>query len=110
MKTISRWGLTYKGVEILTPEEWNTVIDALEDLDKRIKCGLYETTGDGTTNSFQIEHNLGETPTCVICGKASAGLPDIDYWFADETYITVVFKSAPDSGIDVKIYWIALKW
>jgi len=73
---MSKWGLTHKGTEILTPDEWNTVVDALEDLDKRIKCGLYETTGDGTKTQFQIEHELGETPTCVICGKARHRLLD----------------------------------
>jgi len=29
---MSKWGLKHKGVEILTPEEWNTVVDALDEL------------------------------------------------------------------------------
>jgi len=32
---LSRWELAYKGVETLTPEEWNRVVDALDELDKR---------------------------------------------------------------------------
>ena len=107
---MSRWGLGYKSVEFLTPEEWNLVIDSLQDLDERIKCGLAEFTGDGTTTSFQIAHGVGATPTCVIVGKGAADLPDIDYWTADETNITVFFKSAPASGAEVKIWWVALKW
>jgi hypothetical protein len=49
------------------------------------------------------------TPISVIVGKGAANLPDIDYWTVDETYITVTFKTAPSSGADVKIWWIALK-
>jgi|GEM_PF-2648635 len=107
---MSRWGLGYKAVEILLPEEWNIVIDALQDLDERIKCGLAEFTGDGTTSSFKIGHGIGATPTCVIVGKGSSDLPDIDYWTADDTYITVYFKSAPAVDVSVKIWWLALKW
>ena len=107
---MSRWGLTYKGVEIVSPEEWNILIDALEDLDKRIMCGQYETTGDGTSISFQIEHGLGQTPKSVFVGKGASDLPDIDYWTADDTYITVYFKSAPPSDVTIKLWWIAIKW
>ena len=110
---MSRWGLTYKGVEIVTPEEWNTLIDALEELDSRaplgIKGGLETFTGDGTTSTFQISHNLGSIPTVALVGKGASGLPDIDYWEVDSTYIYVTFKSAPSSGSEVKIWWLALK-
>jgi len=106
---MSRWNLTYKGTEILTPEEWNTVIDALEALDTRIKCGIATFNGDGYTNAFLIEHGFIETPTCVMVGKASPDLPDIDYWTADETYITVFFKEAPPEGEEnVKLWYMAI--
>jgi len=62
---MSRWNLVYKGVEILTPEEWNRVVDALEELDKRspleFKGGLATFTGDGTTTTFTITHGLETT-------------------------------------------------
>jgi hypothetical protein len=29
---MSKWGLRYKGVEFLSPDEWNAVVDALNDL------------------------------------------------------------------------------
>ena len=99
--------LHYKGVEILTPEEWNTVIDALLDLHERVQGGLVTLTGDGQNRTFTFAHNLGKTPVSVIVGKASANLPDIDYWTADSTNITVVFKSAPPSG-QFSLWWIAL--
>jgi hypothetical protein len=102
-------GLTHKGTEILTPEEWNKVVDALDELKAMIKGGLAEFTGDGTTTTFNIAHGLGAPPTSAIVGKGASGLPDIDYWTADDLNITVTFKTAPASGATVKIWWIALK-
>ena len=105
---MSRWGLTYKGVEVLTPEEWNLVIDALNDLDKRVLGGLASFTGDGSTKTFQITHGVGATPTSVMVGKGAADLPDLDYWEADETHITVTFKTPPADGATIKLWWLAL--
>jgi hypothetical protein len=102
-------GLTYKGVEILTPEEWNLVIDALNDLHNRVKGGLASFTGDGSTKTFQITHGVGTTPVSAIVGKGASDLPDLDYWTADETYITVTFKTAPANGATIKLFWLALK-
>jgi hypothetical protein len=102
-------GLTHKGTEILTPEEWNKVVDALDELKAMIKGGLGEFTGDGTTTTFNIAHGLGAVPTSAIVGKGASDLPDIDYWVTDETNITVYFKTPPASGATVKIWWIALK-
>jgi len=99
---------------ILTPEEWNRVVDALEELDGRAPIerngGIATFSGDGTTTSFQIKHGLTATPTVTLVGKGISGLPDIDYWTADATYITVVFKSAPPSGTEnIRIWWLAIK-
>jgi len=98
---------------ILTPEEWNRVVDALSELDGRtpaeLKCGLITFTGDGTTTSFKIPHGLTETPTVAFVGKASSGLPDVDYWTVDSSYITVVFKTAPSSGSSVSLWWMAIR-
>lgn len=110
---MSKWGLSYKGTEPLYPEEWNYLVDALNELDGRspssFNCGLAVFSGDGVTTSFQIAHGLGTVPTLVLLGKGVSGLPDIDYWEADNTYITVYFKSAPSSGTDnVKIWWLAI--
>ena len=106
---MSRWGLTYKGVEILTPAEWNSVVDALNELDTKVKGGVASFTGDGATKVFQITHDTGATPTSVMVGKAAADLPDLDYWVADETTISVVFKEAPAEGATIKLWWLALK-
>jgi hypothetical protein len=105
---LSKWGLSYKGVEILTPEEWNLVIDALNDLDNRVRGNLASFIGDGSTKTFQIAHGIGAAPKAVIVGKGASDLPDLDYWEADETNITVSFKSAPASGASIKLWWIAL--
>ncbi|MEM4500559.1 MAG: hypothetical protein QW512_00315 [Thermofilaceae archaeon] len=110
---MSHWGLRYKGTEPLTPTDWNTVVDALDELNRRspdkIACGIAAFSGDGTATEFKVEHGLEDVPTCVICGKGASGLPDIDYWTADGTYITVVFKAAPPSGTNnVKIWYLAI--
>jgi len=106
---MSKWGLSYKGVEILTPEEWNLVVDALNDLDARINGGLASFTGDGSTITFQIPHGLEVSPKAVLVGKGASGLPDLDYHEADSTHIYVHFKTAPPSGASVKLWWVALK-
>ena len=111
---MSKWNLSYKGVEILTPEEWNRVVDALEELDGRAPAGINggkaSFDGDGSTTSFKITHGLGATPTVALVGKAVSGLPDIDYWDVDTTYITVYFKSAPPSGTgNVILWWLAIR-
>jgi hypothetical protein len=101
--------LKYKGVEIVSPAEWNTVVDALDDLYDRIQGGLASFTGDGSTTEFKIAHGLGVKPTVALAGKGAANLPDIDFWDADETYVRVVFKSAPEAGSSVFIWWLAVK-
>lgn len=110
---MSKWGLTYKGTEILTPEEWNRVVDALEELDgrspARVRAGVATFSGDGATTAFSIAHGLGAAPTAALVGKAASGLPDIDYWEADATYIVVHFKSAPPAGAEVRIWWLAVR-
>jgi hypothetical protein len=100
--------LRYKGVEILTPEEWNTVIDALFDLHTRVHGGLVTLTADGQKDIFSFTHSIGEAPIAVVVCKASPNLPDLDYCTADEIYITVKFKTAPAAG-NFKLWWIALK-
>jgi hypothetical protein len=98
---------------ILTPEEWNRVVDALDQLDGRTPLekngGQIRLTGDGSTTTFYIPHGLTTTPTVALVSKASPNLPDIDYHTADETNITVTFKSAPPSG-DFYLWWLALRW
>jgi len=73
------------------------------------KGGTATFTGDGTTTSFKITHGITVTPTVALVGKGISGLPDIDYWTADATYITVVFKTAPASGVDIRLWWLALR-
>ena len=98
---------------ILTPEEWNSVVDALDELNARapleIKGGLASFTGDGSTITFKISHGLSGAPSVALVGKASSGLPDIDHYTADTKYINVTFKSPPSSGVEVKLWWLALR-
>jgi hypothetical protein len=112
---VSRWGLYYKAAELVEPEEWNRIIDALNELDLRcpveIKGGLATFSGDGATTVFSIPHGLSTTPTVAFAQKAVAGLPDIDYVEVDPTYIKVHFKSPPPSGTDnVKLFYLAARF
>jgi len=110
---MSRWGLTHKAVEILTPEEWNAVVDALNELDNRTpierKGGVASFTGDGTTTQFNIAHGLAATPTVAFVGKKTKGIPDIDAWDVDATNITITFKTAPAAGVSFELWWLALR-
>jgi len=86
----------------------------LNELDKRspleFNGGTVSFTGDGATTTFTFAHGLSTTPTVVLVGKQASGLPDIDCWTADATNISVVFKSAPASGVEVRLWWFALRW
>ena len=88
-------------------------MDALDQLDRRTPLeksgGQIRFTGDGSTKTFYIPHGLTAAPTIALVGKASLNLPDIDYWAADETNITVEFKSAPPSG-DFYLWYLAFRW
>jgi len=110
---LSRWELAYKGVETLTPEEWNRVVDALDELDKRAPLersgGVASFTGDGTTTDFSIAHGLTTTPTVAFVGRRTSGLPTIDSWDADTTNILVKFVSAPSAGVSFELWWLALR-
>jgi len=111
---MSRWGLTHKGVEVITPAEWNAVIDALEELDKRSPVewngGFISWDGDGVTTEFLIPHGLSLKPYIVFVTPASPDAKDIQYVYADDKYIHVVFSSPPPSGeSNVSVYWIAIR-
>jgi len=112
---VSKWGLSYKAIEPLMPEEWNAVVDALNELNNRcpleIHGGLAVFSGDGSTIVFRITHGLTGTPTTVSVVKAVGDLPDIDHVEVDATYIDVYFKSPPPSGTDnVKLFYIAMRF
>jgi len=111
---LATWNLTYKGVEILHPEDWNKVVDALNDLDKRspleLKGGLGVWSGDGATTTFKITHGMTATPTTVLVTPASLDARRPYYAEADGTEITIEFETAPPSGTDnVKLYWLAVR-
>jgi len=105
-------GLRYKGVEILTPEDWNTMLDCLNDLyewcTRGITAGKAEFTGNGIETKFEIPHGLGKYPTVCLVGKGAPNLPDIDHWTADDTKIYVNFKTAPPADSSVVIWWLAI--
>jgi hypothetical protein len=96
-------------LERITTAWRNSIVDALNELESRLRGGHASFTGDGATTTFSIPHGLGVQPVAVIVGKGSPGLPDIDYWVADSVNIYVTFKSPPGSGVEVRVWWIAVK-
>jgi hypothetical protein len=110
---MASWGLGYKGTEVLTPEEWNLVVDALNELDgrvKKVRGGIATFSGDGTATDFEFTHDLGEVPTVVMIGEASNDAMGDKWWEADETKVTIHFSSPPPAGTDnVKLWYLLLK-
>jgi predicted ABC-class ATPase len=102
-------------VEILSPEDWNKVVDALEELDKRSPLeyngGLVAFNGDGATTQFRIPHGLPAKPTVPFVFPASPDARRLFYLEVTDTEIVVNFEVAPPSGeANVKLYWYALRW
>jgi hypothetical protein len=54
---MSRWGLRYKGVEFLSPDEWNAVVDALNDLSDAV----FNPIARMFAKSVSLTPNLGGT-------------------------------------------------
>jgi len=112
---MSHWGLTYKGTEPLSPEEWNRVIDALEELDTRIAVkrqgGLATFSGDGMSVDFEITHDFGGVPDLALVGEASEDAIGEKWWEVSETSLIIHFISPPPAGIDnVKLWYLILKF
>jgi len=107
------WARIPPSRHILTPEEWNRVVDAIEELDGRApverKGGVASFTGDGVATEFTIAHGLTAAPTVAFVGKKTSGLPAIDSWDADATNIVVRFVSAVASGVSFELWWLALR-
>jgi hypothetical protein len=110
---MAKWGLGYKGTEVLTPEEWNLVVDALNELDGRIKKvmgGMGVWSGNGISTVFEFTHNFGEIPTVVLIGEASNDAMGNKWWEADETKVTIYFSSPPPSGTNnVRLWYLVMK-
>ena len=96
-------------LERITTAWRNSIVDALNELAEMIKGGQAVFSGDGSTSTFSIPHGLGVTPVAVVVGKGSPNLPDIDYWTADSVNIYVTFKAPPGPGVEVRVWWIAVK-
>jgi len=86
------------------------VIDALDELDTRIKAGKAVFSGDGTTITFPITHGFDVEPTVVLIGEASADAMGHKYWTVDAKEITVIFETPPPEGTEnVQLWWLAIK-
>lgn len=100
---------------MLTPDEWNRVVDALQELDGRAVLeyngGLASFSGDGATTQFSISHGLSARPTVPFVFPASPDARRPFYLDVTDTAILVNFESPPPTGTDnVKLYWFAVRW
>jgi len=111
---MSRWGIPYKGVEIVSPDDWNSIVDALNELDGRapleIKAGTATFSGDGVTTDFEIAHGMSEEPTIVLLQAYSKDASGDKWVETSETSIIIHFASAPPSGTDnIVIKYLAIR-
>jgi hypothetical protein len=111
---LSKWGLGYKGLEIVSPEEWNIVVDALDELDGRTakeqKGGLTSFSGDGVTKDFSFAHGLSAVPTVVLIGAGSVDAVGDLWWEATATEIKVHYSVAPPLGTgNISLFWLAIR-
>jgi hypothetical protein len=111
---MSTWGLKYKGVEVLTPEEWNKVVDALNELDtrafKKLQGGIATFSGDGSTRDFNISHNFGEAPDIALVFPASPDAVGSMWGEVATDKFTIHYTSPPPSGTDnVKLFYLIAK-
>jgi len=112
---MSRWGISYKSTEVLFPEDWNNVVDALEELDGRtpirVDAGVGTWSGDGTTNTFIVAHNWGEMPTVAFVQPASPDAVGNFYVQLNENELRIIYKTPPPAGTNnIVLHWIIMKF
>jgi len=106
---MSKWGLAYKGTEILTPEEWNAVVDALEELDKRAPTavrGGKATIPSGSTR-VAVTHGVGGEPTAISYIGTHPEVKSVWVENVTTTSFDLVVETAVTADRDV--YWIAIR-
>ena len=54
---MSRWGLTYKTFEVVWPDEWNAIVDALDELSKSIVM-VIPACGSGLVFDYGTETSV----------------------------------------------------
>jgi hypothetical protein len=97
--------VTSSGVSILLPAASGLVADSTGlhiDISStiavaRITSGVL--TGDGTTTSFTITHNLNTRRVVVSFQDSSYGFTDMDWSASTVNAITVTFATAPANGV-----------
>ena len=86
-----------------TPGTWETVLK----YNRISKNGVAGLLGDGTTQTFTFDHNLGKTPINLIVSpeNTTAGTADIDHFTSTTTTITLRFKNPVPSGQTAAVRW-----
>jgi len=64
------------------------------------KEGSVTLSGDGTSTTIQFEHGMQSTPQTVIVIPNSLDAAGFKHAYADDTYVYIVYDTAPPSGTD----------
>jgi len=105
---LAKWGLAYKGTEILSPEEWNRVVDALNELDKRAPLGIKggRVVMKSGTSRVTVTHGLNAVPSSIVCTGTHSEVKAP--WVENPTTTSFdIVVEAPVTA-DREIYWIAI--
>lgn len=106
---MSRWNLSYKGLEVVTPEEWNSIVDALNELDSRcpLEINFGVATIESGMSSVDVSHGLSGLPTVVLVTGTHREVKDVYVSNITETTFTVSVDVAVTS--DRYVHWLALR-
>lgn len=87
----------FVGIDVNSTTGWLKTRSA-DDVKADLGIGRYEgtITGDGTTASFTLTHNLGKLPTVTVYD--SSGNMTLVQFSATTTQLTFTFSTAPASG------------
>lgn len=69
-----------------------------------VNSGTETFSGNGSATQFSFAHGLIGTPSYVEISPKSEDASGDWYWTADNTNITITFKSAPPSGADNVVF------
>jgi hypothetical protein len=106
---MSRWGLTFKGVEVVSPEEWNLIVTALDELDGRTpleKNGGVASIPNGQS-TVTIQHGLTATPTIILLTGTHSEVSSL--WVTGVTATEFTINTASPVTADRSVYWLAIR-
>jgi hypothetical protein len=106
---LSKWDLGYVGVQAVFPEDWNNMVDALNELDGRApsqRNGGIATIPNGETN-IEIEHGLTATPQIVLLTGTHSEVASPFVTNVTTSHLTINVANLVTA--DRQVYWYAIR-